>query len=56
MLVAETLPWALGTQKLEQGKAGECFRNHHSILTLRDSYTATLSQAAFLNYAEVCST
>lgn len=30
-IITETFPLALGTQKLERGKAGRCFRNHHSI-------------------------
>lgn len=44
-----------GNPKAGEGRSWESFKNPHSILTLRGSYTPTLSQAAFLNHAGVCS-
>lgn len=48
-------PSGSGKPKAAEGQSWECFRNPHSILTLRGSYTPALSQAAFLSPAGVCS-
>lgn len=48
--------WLWEPKSWKAAKLGECFTNQHSIPTLGGSYTSTLSQAAFLNHAGVCST
>lgn len=47
--------WLWEAKSCRGAKLGECFRNPHSTLTLRGSYTPALSQAAFLSPAGVCS-